>query len=93
MPGFDSFDTLLVMIVFMAAVSALPTEEERLSMTFAQFSYAVFYRFLQNVCINVRNSNTSLGAMSRRVESTTSDAHGNVSKVATETITAKEVAK
>ena len=74
----------------MAFVAALPTESERKAMGPKDFTYAVFYRFLQNVCINVRAVNPALGAESRKLEASTSDARGNVTHVATETTSVAE---
>lgn len=84
--GLDSFDSILAMVVFMAACGALPTEDERRNMTRGEFVYAWFYRFLNNVCINVRAMPgvPQLGIRERK-ESTTSDARGNVARTASET--------
>ncbi len=74
----DTLDILLEFAVFMSLVAALPTEEEREKMTIGQFSYAILYRFLQNICINFQRVNPGLGAAYRKDESTVRDAAGNV---------------
>lgn len=75
----DNLDTLLAFALFMAFVGALPDEHERENMTFQQFSYAVFYRFLQNACINVRAVSPSASAVSRKIE-TQESANGSASR-------------
>ncbi len=81
----DTFDILLWFIGFMSLVAALPTESERENMTGRQFAYAVMYRFLQNLCINVQRVNPALGASYRKDETTSKDAKGNVEHKSTET--------
>lgn len=61
--GKEEFRVLLIAGVFMAGVGALPSEEERRHMTMGEFAYAWLYRFLQNVCMNVRWLNPRLAQM------------------------------
>jgi hypothetical protein len=83
----DNFDTILVFMVFMSVVAAMPGEEERKSMTRGEFWYAVYYRFLNNLCINVKAINPSLGALSQKVDTIRSDSQGNREHSITETAT------
>ncbi len=81
----DNLDALLAFALFMAFVGGLPSEAERAQMTFGQFLYALFYRFLQNACINVKSVVPALG-VTQRVESVSTDGHGGASKTTVQTV-------
>jgi hypothetical protein len=81
----DNFDTILGFVIFMAFVAAFPSEEERKAMAGSDFAYAVFYRFLNNVCINVKTLNPSFGALNLRTQVDTADGRGNATRRTTET--------
>ncbi len=81
----DTLDIILEFAVFMALVAALPSEAEREQMSGRQFTYAVFYRFLQNCCINFQRINPALGASYRKDETTKTDPQGNMEHRSVET--------
>lgn len=80
----DNLDTLLFYALFMAFVGALPTEDERKAMTFGDFVYAVFTRFLHNASMNIGAVNSRLGMFSKD-SSVIKDSTGTVASRVIET--------
>ena len=78
----DSFDVILAVVLFMCLVAALPSPEEIVGLKPWIVPYVVFYRFLQQICINAR-ALPGVGGIVQQVEQTrtTTTSDGAITQV------------